>query len=1337
SLTLQLLMAMKRPAAGARKRPAAAAAPAPAPRAGSRNRLCAAEGCKFNPQRSGQRAEVLQGKDFDRCIVCGPDAFREAASTGKGGGVIARFLNKLAKADPGAFEEAVVKLKAEHPLETVQKYEKQARRKAREAAGREAEAACAPRHRLCTGQGCKFNVACLGERAEVPQNTDFRFCVICGPDAFREAAKGQGAARFLNKLAKLDLGVFEEAAAKLKAQHSEDVVGWLVERARRKAQPAAPGRKLETDWQQLLLWRQRGFRRTAAQKAAFAKAAKNGKRRLARKFPAVYGVASRPDTAWATTRAQRFRAWCLSKSWRMCGQCGRMVAQPFKAQHAAGRDRAPAETAACQHCKSEGRQGYWSPLPQDQPRRLRNLKPEVVEALRPLNIHAGPQQRMPHGYAVHGDMLRFSFKPQGVLEQVDLLPKKLKKKAKKALKHLLRSEDNAYGEFLELHYKFLHTRARGIERGEVAAGEPVKRLPASFLETPGLENCLWPHLYWLRSMCETAVRSEDVRRLRRRPGAAAGQGGDSEEDGEEGGEEAPVEGSRQSAKASFLAKIRSALVGYSEEPLLLQFVWDLWMWSGIGGCAERALASKPYSPEIWKANHMALVDLQKQIGWPALFITISPYEYSFPYHEWLTDELEKACAQRLHGPAAETLHIAHVLSQAVAGLLAGANDGIDAKAEHVFAAADPEQLAAGDNPVRHWVARLEFQDGKRARHVWRDPRFYHGSGRVHVHVLVWLSKLSGLGLENKIRADLPRKEAEPELRDLVQGSQLDWASSGWPQRERPTAVERAGEGAELLRLHHPEDAFEAHCRAYVVDILAALHCHVDVQASDGKAMLLKYCASYLPKFSDSFAAELLNDQATDFALARRILADYHPLQPEMVLQLAAQQLPQFLTKAVVKKISVPLPWRDRGGLPLPKWLANYMTCTWRAPAMTCLEFLRKAGPDGQIQQRYRRIHKHLRVEAPLEEWINVCAESGEVLVSPVFYTRLGDEYCGQWLLLNVPFLALDDLWNRRALRVPERLRFLALCLLHKPAYWRSPARVRADLELEARAETYIRNALDMLAARIELVDAYLLGELRVEDDRVPDAAAAADGFLDPAQLAPEQELARRNVVAAAAAAVAAKWPDDGADPAAWEPWLAAQGGRANRVFAVLGPAGSGKTSAVELAIAQAVQAGAHVGVACPTGMLAARYRRRFPDLDVDTIHGMFSLFKAELQTLEMMLVYDLVVIDEVGQVPLWIFERLLRLWDAAGRRPALVFVGDFAQLRGADGTCAKQSARWREVVVYPLTRMRRCQCPALRWKLELLRGATPSGTQLKDILRGHRAPSGLVAENQANPTLND
>ena len=98
-------------------------------------------------------------------------------------------------------------------------------------------------------------------------------------------------------------------------------------------------------------------------------------------------------------------------------------------------------------------------------------------------------------------------------------------------------------------------------------------------------------------------------------------------------------------------------------------------------------------------------------------------------------------------------------------------------------------------------------------------------------------------------------------------------------------------------------------------------------------------------------------------------------------------------------------------------------------------------------------------------------------MSPVFYSRLGDEYCGQWLLLNVPFRKLE-LWDSRALRVPTHLRFLALCLFKRPDRWRDPARIRAEMELEARQETYITNMLSMLAARIELVDAYVSGELR-------------------------------------------------------------------------------------------------------------------------------------------------------------------------------------------------------------------------------------------------------------------
>ena len=48
-------------------------------------------------------------------------------------------------------------------------------------------------------------------------------------------------------------------------------------------------------------------------------------------------------------------------------------------------------------------------------------------------------------------------------------------------------------------------------------------------------------------------------------------------------------------------------------------------------------------------------------------------------------------------------------------------------------------------------------------------------------------------------------------------------------------------------------------------------------------------------------------------------------------------------------------------------------------------------------------------------------------------------------------------------------------------------------------------------------------------------------------------------------------------------------------------------------------------------MLAAGYRSRHPDLDVDTVHGMFALHKDELSIAELMRPYDMIVVDEVGQ----------------------------------------------------------------------------------------------------------
>ena len=56
------------------------------------------------------------------------------------------------------------------------------------------------------------------------------------------------------------------------------------------------------------------------------------------------------DKDWMTPRARAFETWCLSKSWRMCGVCHRMVPVKCTAAHLREKDKAPPEMKKCKHC---------------------------------------------------------------------------------------------------------------------------------------------------------------------------------------------------------------------------------------------------------------------------------------------------------------------------------------------------------------------------------------------------------------------------------------------------------------------------------------------------------------------------------------------------------------------------------------------------------------------------------------------------------------------------------------------------------------------------------------------------------------------------------------------------------------------------------------------------------------------------------------------------------------------------------------------------------------------------------------------------------------------------
>eukprot|EP00973_Karenia_brevis_P055838 7764916-Karenia_brevis.AAC.1 len=91
---------------------------------------------------------------------------------------------------------------------------------------------------------------------------------------------------------------------------------------------------------------------------------------------------------------------------------------------------------------------------------------------------------------------------------------------------------------------------------------------------------------------------------------------------------------------------------------------------------------------------------------------MSPYEWSFPYHHWMIDELDKDMQTRLHLPAGETMHLAHSLMQLVQGYMTGSNSRKAQKSRNW----DYKCLLKnneGQSVVVNFCARLEFQDGKR------------------------------------------------------------------------------------------------------------------------------------------------------------------------------------------------------------------------------------------------------------------------------------------------------------------------------------------------------------------------------------------------------------------------------------------------------------------------------------------------------------------------------------------------------------------------------------------------------------------------------------------------
>ena len=313
-------------------------------------------------------------------------------------------------------------------------------------------------------------------------------------------------------------------------------------------------------------------------------------------------------------------------------------------------------------------------------------------------------------------------------------------------------------------------------------------------------------------------------------------------------------------------------------------------------------------------------------------------------------------------------------------------------------------------------------------------------------------------------------------------------------------------------------------------------------------------------------------------------------------------------------------------------------------------------------------------------------------------------------------------------QVPVQYMHFANTIQQCPDYWEDEATIRADLELDATGKDKVETFLAMVRAQRALVQRFLSGELDKSDDAGVQAALVDVGLIegeeDPMfrdmELNREQRRLEKELCQQLDRAKAARLAPN---EAAWEEVVEEAHKYAKPLF-VTGPPGTGKSTVVDKCVRKCLREGGRVLYALPTAQQASRVRAKHPQADVDTCSGAFFLYRDAIEVMDILTQYDMVAVDEISQLSQFDFERIIQMWEAADKLPALVFAGDFWQLPGLTETKATDSPRWKMVRKVELHQMWRCKDPVLKQKLQLLRTSQPSKEQLNQICRGHKAWSG-------------
>lgn len=343
---------------------------------------------------------------------------------------------------------------------------------------------------------------------------------------------------------------------------------------------------------------------------------------------------------------------------------------------------------------------YRIPNINDWPLLLQNLSTDDEQILRIFNIDCGLYSVRKRGYRVKTAAISLHQREDSVEERICNVVDPLKRKRlEDAFEYLMLSDESSYNEYYVMNLEM-----------------KVNKIPFyKAFQMDYLETAIWPILYFAKWLCPSHISSSET---------------------------------HASSRSQFMMQCRSTITDYADCYELLQYQYERWLYKTVSGAIEvgkklkcspaKSLETKTITAMYWTWQHRYLIDAVRQFGYPHLFITISPYEWTFPKVQWLAKSMQLNQRTSTEYPVGESLHVAHVLEQIVRGYLTGTNSSSHWK-DNILA---NTRKPSGNNVLTYFL---------------RDE--YATKMSLHIHLLVWLKTVKYIHL-NRFSADLPITDEE-------------------------------------------------------------------------------------------------------------------------------------------------------------------------------------------------------------------------------------------------------------------------------------------------------------------------------------------------------------------------------------------------------------------------------------------------------------------------------------------------------------------------------------------------------------------------------------------------